>query len=143
MEIVSNSLPDRPCMRRLIEPAMRLRLDLREFGLLAAEVRVDVRDPQFEPAIEVLRSQRMPRVQREMQLQGVAAVEPRVEQHGLPEVAHDREVVVEVELRDVGEDRPDERVGERTAIERDDEVADVGTILQVARHVFTLSELTG
>ena len=64
-----------------------------------------------------------------------AAVGPRPEQHRLPERRDHRDVLLEVELRDVGEQEPDHRVGQRPAVERAHEPLAVGAGLDVARVV--------
>jgi hypothetical protein len=76
----------------------------------------------------------MLRVQGDVQGERVAAVEPRLEQHRLPEVAHGRQMVREIHVGDVGEDRPDQRVAERRGVEGADEPLEVGPVAQIAGH---------
>ena len=82
-------------------------LELGQLGLLACEAGVDGRDPESQPPLEVLGSQRVPCVECSMQLEWVPPVEAGPEEDRLPEVAHDRKMVVQVHPRHLREDRTD------------------------------------
>lgn len=66
--------------------------------------------------------------------QRVAAVEPRAEQDRLPEIAHDRQVRIEVHLRDIEEEGAQRRVGEGAGVEVAHQLLDVGAVGDVRVH---------
>jgi len=53
-------------------------------------------------------------------LEGVAAVEPGLEQHGLPEVGEDGEMFGQVQVRDVEEHRTEQVISEGLGVEGDE-----------------------
>src|SRR4051812_49908273 len=90
---------------------------LRELGARAREQLVDGLAPERHPALEVALAQRRLRVDLRMRTKRAAAVGTRAEQDRLPERGDLRNVRLEVELRDVGEDVADDGVGQRLRVE--------------------------
>ena len=78
-----------------------------------------------------------------MELERVAVIAVGAEQHGLPEVAHDRQVALQIQLRDLGEDRPQQRVSERRPVEPGHELSDVRAIREIPHGVRPAISLVG
>src|SRR5690606_21301362 len=97
------------------------RLQLGPLGNLAREVFVDVARPDLEPTLKELALQRHARMQREVHLQRIASIAAGAKEHSVPEISEYRQVTRKIELRDIGEDGPDQRVGERPPVERVDQ----------------------
>jgi hypothetical protein len=112
-------------------------------GDRAAEPPVEGLVPQLQPSIEVLGRERMAGVENEVELEGVAVIAVGAEQHGLPEVAHDRQMAFQIQHRDLGEDRPQQRVSERRPVEPGHELSDVRAIREIPHVVRPAISLVG
>jgi predicted enzyme related to lactoylglutathione lyase len=100
-------------------------------GARAVEELVDGLVPEREPPPEVPLPQPDPGVQRRVGVERPARVAPGAEQDRRPERRDDRDVLLEVELRDVGEDEADDRVVQRAAVERADQPLAVVEVVDV------------
>src|SRR3954451_16692868 len=122
------------------------RVRLREFGALAGEQLVDRAEPQIQPVHEVTFAQPHLRVELGVRTECAPSVGPPAEQDRLPERCDPRDVRVEVELGDVDEDEPDDRVLQRPPVERADEPFAVGAardVVQPFAHLTTITNPKG
>lgn len=124
-------------MRRAKEPAIRCACSFARSATGPANRASRVAN-QMEPALEVLGLERMPSVQREMDLQSVTPVESGVEEDCLPEIAHDRQVALQVEPGNIREQGPDRGIAECRIVERYYQVLNVGPVDQIP-HVLRVS----
>src|SRR3954452_5724209 len=116
-------------------PPDPVRVRLREFSAVAGEQLVDRAAPQAQPLREVPLTQPHLRVELGVRTERAAAVGPRAEQDRLPERRDPRDVRLEVELRHLDEDEPDDRVLQRPPVERADQTFAVVAALDVVKPV--------
>ena len=99
-----------------------------EFGAIGPGAGVPFIDggtPKFEPAFEEGPGKLDLFVQFGVRDVRVPAVRPAPKKHGLPEIAHGREVGVQIHPGDVGKDRSEQIIGLGTGVEGNEQGANV------------------
>lgn len=108
-----------------------MRLKFRALGYRTREQVIQGRRPQSKPTVKMLSPERMSSMQHEVGLQRVASVKIGIEEHRFPKVAHDRQMVIQIELSDVGEYRTNQRVFERGPVKRNDQLLHICPVSQI------------